>query len=75
MSKSAKAPGEFWDRRYDGDDYVFGQDPNLWMASHESLLTEGMTALVPGDGEGRNGVWLAAERCLACRAWSGGYNR
>ena len=59
MSKSAKAPGEFWDRRYDGDDYVFGQDPNLWMASHESLLTEGMTALVPGDGEGRNGVWLA----------------
>jgi SAM-dependent methyltransferase len=28
------------------------------MAENASLLQPGMTALVPGDGEGRNGVWL-----------------
>ena len=52
-------PGEFWDERYVGEDYVFGQEPNVWMAANADLCTPGMTALLPGDGEGRNGVWLA----------------
>jgi len=52
-------PGEFWDERYEGDDYVFGHEPNVWMAENAGLLKPGMRALVPGDGEGRNGVWLA----------------
>ena len=54
-----REPGSFWDERYAEDDYVFGHDPNQWMAEHAELLQPGMTALVPGDGEGRNGVWLA----------------
>lgn len=59
-----REPGAFWDERYADDDYVFGQDPNQWMAEHAELFQPGMTALMPGDGEGRNGVWLA-ERGLA----------
>jgi len=52
-------PGDFWDERYDGEDYVFGQEPNVWMAANEDLFAPGMNVLLPGDGEGRNGVWLA----------------
>ena len=52
-------PGSFWDERYEGEDYVFGHEPNVWMAANEALFEPGMTALLPGDGEGRNGVWLA----------------
>lgn len=59
MSNPGDSPGTFWDERYDGADYVFGQEPNVWMAENEGLFKEGMTALLPGDGEGRNGVWLA----------------
>lgn len=60
MSTSpGREPGSFWDERYAEDDYVFGDEPNQWMAANEALLASGMVALVPGDGEGRNGVWLA----------------
>lgn len=52
-------PGSFWDERYEGEDYVFGHEPNVWMTANEALFEPGMTALLPGDGEGRNGVWLA----------------
>lgn len=59
MKSPRSQPGEFWDQRYEGDDYVFGHDPNVWMAANADLLKPGMSALLPGDGEGRNGVWLA----------------
>lgn len=59
MSERADNPGKFWDKRYDDDGYVFGHEPNLWLAENADQLTANMTALVPGDGEGRNGVWLA----------------
>jgi cyclopropane fatty-acyl-phospholipid synthase-like methyltransferase len=59
MSKQANTPGMLWDKRYAEDDYVFGHEPNQWMAENTDLLTPGLSALVPGDGEGRNGVWLA----------------
>ena len=52
-------PGDFWDQRYGGDDLVFGHEPNQWLTANEDLIKAGMTALLPGDGEGRNGVWLA----------------
>ena len=58
-SRDAANPAAFWDERYATPDYVFGTQPNTWLAANEKLLRAGMTALVPGDGEGRNGVWLA----------------
>src|ERR1700712_3817746 len=50
-----------WGQRYSGEDYAYGLAPNAFLASRRAYLTPGMTALVPGDGEGRNGVWLAEQ--------------
>ena len=49
--------GAFWDSRYSGAEYAYGEAPNAFLASL-SLPSRGR-ALVPGDGEGRNGVFLA----------------
>jgi SAM-dependent methyltransferase len=52
---------EFWNQRYSNDAYSFGTEPNAFLASQAHRLKPGMRALVPGDGEGRNGVWLAQQ--------------
>ena len=51
----------FWDERYKGEDFAFGTAPNAFLASQAHYLKPGLRALVPGDGEGRNGVWLAEQ--------------
>jgi SAM-dependent methyltransferase len=51
----------FWDERYKGEDFAFGTAPNAFLASQTHHLTPGLRALAPGDGEGRNGVWLAQQ--------------
>jgi SAM-dependent methyltransferase len=56
---SATSPADFWDERYREPGFSFGEKPNAWLASHRALFKVGMRALVPGDGEGRNGVFLA----------------
>lgn len=52
---------EFWDSRYDREDYLFGETPNAFLAAQVERLKTGMTALAIADGEGRNGVWLAEQ--------------
>lgn len=52
---------EFWDQRYAVDDYIFGTEPNAFLASQRALLTPGQKALAVADGEGRNSVWLAQQ--------------
>jgi SAM-dependent methyltransferase len=52
---------EFWDERYRGEGFAFGAAPNAFLASQAQYLKRGMNALVPGDGQGRNGVWLAGQ--------------
>lgn len=52
---------ERWNSRYSGDEFAFGLAPNAFLASQRHLLKPGMVALVPADGEGRNGVWLAEQ--------------
>ncbi len=52
---------EFWNARYDTDEYVFGTSPNVFLASQAQRLRAGQTALAIADGEGRNGVWLAEQ--------------
>ena len=52
-------PAAFWDQRYAGTEFAFGTEPNAFLAAQRPLLAPGMRALVPGDGEGRHGVWLA----------------
>jgi SAM-dependent methyltransferase len=48
-----------WEDRFSATDYVFGREPNYFLASCQALLPKGGKALAVADGEGRNGVWLA----------------
>lgn len=59
VARPVSAQGEFWDHKYTEPGFFFGEQPNAWLAAHRSMFKVGQRALVPGDGEGRNGVWLA----------------
>lgn len=50
----------FWDQQYAAPGYKYGREPNAFLVSQVTALPAGGEVLVPGDGEGRNGVWLAA---------------
>ncbi len=50
-----------WNERFSAPDYVFGTEPNLFLTAQAHRLKPGQKALVPADGEGRNGVWLARQ--------------
>jgi cyclopropane fatty-acyl-phospholipid synthase-like methyltransferase len=51
----------FWNNRYldAGEQYLFGTEPNRFLACHADLFQKNSTALLVADGEGRNSVWLA----------------
>lgn len=48
----------FWNERYANPDYLYGTEPNTFLAEHSSLLSGPVLSL--SEGEGRNGVFLAA---------------
>ncbi|MCG5535771.1 SAM-dependent methyltransferase [Ectothiorhodospira mobilis] len=50
---------EFWDNRFAAGGYVYGTAPNAYLLAHHALYRPGQRVLCVGDGEGRNGVWLA----------------
>lgn len=52
-----------WNARYRaaGDEYLFGIEPNHFLARRAHLFQDGHTALSVADGEGRNSVWLAEQ--------------
>jgi SAM-dependent methyltransferase len=52
---------ERWETRYRVPEYVFGEEPNYFLASCKNLLPNSGTALAIADGEARNGVWLAEQ--------------
>ena len=54
---------EFWESRYAEDGFAYGTDPNTYLASFANVFQKGSRVLVIGDGEGRNGVWLAQQGC------------
>lgn len=47
-----------WDQRYDTADYVYGTEPNDFLADNIAELTPGRTLCI-AEGEGRNAVFLA----------------
>jgi len=51
----------FWDERYQGEAYLFGEAPNAFLAAQAHRLRPGLSVLAVADGEGRNGVWLAEQ--------------
>ncbi|HJM91982.1 MAG: SAM-dependent methyltransferase [Rhodospirillaceae bacterium] len=50
-----------WEERYAGENYLFGTEPNDFLAEEAARLVPGQRALAVADGEGRNGVWLAGK--------------
>jgi SAM-dependent methyltransferase len=55
--------GEYarWEGRFASPDYLFGREPNAFLAAQRALLPRHGRALAIADGEGRNGVWLAQQ--------------
>ena len=49
----------FWDERYGSVDWAFGTEPNDFLREHAALF-DAKRVLCIGDGEGRNGVFLAS---------------
>ncbi|GJL52680.1 MAG: hypothetical protein NPIRA01_39070 [Nitrospirales bacterium] len=47
-----------WDERYTGDKYIYGTEPNSFLAEHETMLRDPVLSLA--EGEGRNAVFLAS---------------
>ena len=52
---------DFWDQRYAEQGHVYGTRPNAFLVSQQHYFQAGQSVLVIGDGEGRNGVWLAEQ--------------
>lgn len=51
---------EMWDKRFSTPEYLFGEEPNAFLASHAHRFPSG-NAMALADGEGRNSVWLARQ--------------
>jgi SAM-dependent methyltransferase len=50
---------QFWDERYSGQEFVYGTEPNEFLETVADQIPKGAVLLL-GDGEGRNGVFLAS---------------
>ncbi|WP_291012202.1 class I SAM-dependent methyltransferase [Hydrogenophaga sp.] len=51
----------FWDQSFSISGYKYGVAPNAFLVEQQVRFRPGGDVLVPGDGEGRNGVWLAEQ--------------
>ncbi len=49
---------EFWNERYSGSDYVYGENPNAFLAAMAARIPPG-PVLCLAEGEGRNAVHVA----------------
>ena len=47
-----------WDQRYAVDEYIYGTEPNSFLAEHAEMLKGPVLSLA--EGEGRNAVFLAS---------------
>jgi Methyltransferase domain len=54
-------PQKMWDERFSQVEPVYGQRPNAFLAAQVARFQQGMKLMVPADGYGRNGVWLASQ--------------
>jgi len=60
-TQSQTDAAEFWNARFAGEEHLYGTAPNAWLVSQAARLRAGSQVLTIGDGEGRNGVWLAEQ--------------
>ena len=54
-------PQKMWDERFAQPDLLYGDGPNAFLREQSADWTPGAHVLVPGDGYGRNGRWLARQ--------------
>lgn len=54
-------PSVFWDQKFADEAYFYGERPNAWLTEQAWRLSPKSDVLAVGDGEGRNGVWLAEQ--------------
>lgn len=50
-----------WNRRFAGETYLFGTEPNSYLRRQAFRWEHGDRVLCVADGEGRNSVWLASQ--------------
>ncbi|MBM4175702.1 MAG: methyltransferase domain-containing protein [Ignavibacteria bacterium] len=64
MGKENSPGKEMWDERFSSEEYVYGKEPNQFLKStYENNPAHFQNPiLLLGDGEGRNGVYLASEQ-------------
>jgi len=54
-------PLQTWTARFAKEGYLFGQDPDSFLAREAYRIGRGAEVLCVADGEGRNSVWLAEQ--------------
>jgi len=62
MTTAFSDGADFWNKRFNTPDYIFGKAPNEYLeAQAKRHLKQGDSVLCVADGEGRNSVWLAKQ--------------
>jgi 2-polyprenyl-3-methyl-5-hydroxy-6-metoxy-1,4-benzoquinol methylase len=62
MATAFSDGADFWNKRFDTPDYIFGRAPNEYLQAQATrFLKQGDSVLCVADGEGRNSVWLAKQ--------------
>jgi SAM-dependent methyltransferase len=65
------SPQKFWNRRFAEASPAYGEAPNAFVQEQAWRLPAGARVLLPGDGQGRNSVWLAQQGfAVTCVDWS-----
>lgn len=62
MTQASTGTG-FWNERFGGADYAYGDTANDFLRAHAGLFAAGSRILSLAEGEGRNGVFLAQQGC------------
>lgn len=60
MPRTTDEARERWNQRYETEGFIYGVEPNRFVAEHLSGLPPGRV-LDLGSGQGRNAVWLALQ--------------
>ena len=69
MTTAFSDSADFWNKRFNTPDYIFGKAPNEYLQAQATLhLKKGASVLCVADGEGRNSVWLA-KQCMQVDAF------
>lgn len=51
----------FWDQQFAAPGFKYGTTPNAFLEDQTHRLSPMCDVLLPGDGEGRNSVWMARQ--------------